>query len=289
MKFIAIVLAVLIERFWPQVQDVRKMDLFQRYIRAMRLFLGDGAAFDGVVGAVVALVPAIIVIAWLQVVLSKGLLLLFGLVFAVVALVASIGPRDLLTLMKAYVEATRRGDAVTAHERASRLLGVAPPEDEAQRHRAVVRALFAGVNDWFPCAVFWFAWFGPVGAVTFRLLALMKDFAAREQPDSGFARGARSLYDLAIWIPARITVLAYAFIGNFDDTVRAWRSAAKVDASFGNSQAILLAAGLGAAQLDRDERAITVTDLQVCVALLRRTVIVWLVLFALATLFGLLR
>ena len=289
MKFIAIVLAVLIERFWPQVQDVRKMDMFQRYIRAMRLFLGDSAAFDGVVGAVVALLPAIIVIAWLQVVLSKGLLLLFGLVFAVVALVASIGPRDLLTLMKSYVEAVRRGDAVTAHERAGRLLGRAPPDDEAQRHRAVVRSLFSGVNDWFPCAVFWFAWFGPVGAVTFRLLALMKDFAAREQPDSGFARGARSLYDLAIWIPARITVLAYAFIGNFDDTVRAWRSAAKVDASFGNSQAVLLAAGLGAAQLDRDDRAITVTDLQVCVALLRRTVIVWLVLFALATLFGLLR
>lgn len=292
MKFIAIVLAVLIERFWPHVQDVRRHDIFFRYIRAMRLFLGNNPALDSLVGAVIVLLPAIIVITWLQIVLSKGLLLLFGLVFAIVALVASIGPRDLLALIKRYIEAMNRSDGVTAQECAERLLGAPAPEDVTQRHRSLVRALFLGMNDWFACAVFWFAWFGPVGALTFRLIAIMREMAVRERPVSGFARGTQTLYDVAAWIPARITILAYAMIGSFDDTLRAWRHAVKLDSSLGNSQSALLAAGLGTLQLDSEDKPVEIHHLHICMTLLRRTILVWLVwlvLLALATLLGILR
>jgi len=94
----------------------------------------------------------------------------------------------------------------------------------------------------------WFMVLGPAGAVLYRLsLGMAQQWAAsawRAAEDDTFGRFAQQAFQVIDWLPARLTAVTFAIVGDFEDAVYCWRTQAGqwADASSG----ILLASGAGA-------------------------------------------
>jgi adenosylcobinamide-phosphate synthase len=94
----------------------------------------------------------------------------------------------------------------------------------------------------------WFMVLGPAGAVLYRLSLGMAQHwsgttgAAGE--NTAFGRFARQAFQVLDWLPARVTAVTFAIVGDFEDAVYCWRTQAEQwpDAASG----ILLSSGAGA-------------------------------------------
>lgn len=95
--------------------------------------------------------------------------------------------------------------------------------------------------------LFWFMVFGPAGALLYRLSAAVAVHWGRAGPlddHALFGEFARRAFQAIDWLPARLTAVTFAIVGDFEDAVYCWRTQASqwVDAASG----ILLASGAGA-------------------------------------------
>jgi adenosylcobinamide-phosphate synthase len=96
--------------------------------------------------------------------------------------------------------------------------------------------------------LFWFMVLGPAGAVLYRLgLGVMQHWAALAGPPGErerFGLFARRAFQALDWLPARLTAITFAIVGDFEDAVYCWRTQASQwpDTASG----ILLASGAGA-------------------------------------------
>lgn len=161
---------------------------------------------------------------------------------------------------------------------------------------SIEKLLLEGHRQIFGCA-FWFIILpGPSGAVMYRLFSM---FAQREREQGHDESQVCRLFDLIDWLPVRLTALAFAVVGNFEDALYCWRSQAARWAD--RSSAILLASAGGAlglklgmavpeegATVDRSEFGVgedaDVDQMQSAVSLLWRALLVYLFLFALFSL-----
>jgi adenosylcobinamide-phosphate synthase len=77
-----------------------------------------------------------------------------------------------------------------------------------------------GVFFWFLIPI------GPAGAVFYRVAAHLSATWIAPQVDGGMAPGgfARRAFFVIDWIPARLSALGFAIVGNFEDAVYAWRN-----------------------------------------------------------------
>lgn len=87
---------------------------------------------------------------------------------------------------------------------------------------------------------------GPAGAVLYRVAEYLSrgwnlPDHLKDEPFGHFARRAFQIID---WVPARLTAIAFAIVGNFEDAVYAWRNFAHRWRN--ESEGIILAAGSGA-------------------------------------------
>lgn len=87
---------------------------------------------------------------------------------------------------------------------------------------------------------------GPAGAVIYRLAEYLA--RAWNEPDhlrqESFGHFAKKAFDWIDWLPARLTAVAFAIVGNFEDAIYAWRNFAHRWAS--QTTGIILSAGGGA-------------------------------------------
>lgn len=87
---------------------------------------------------------------------------------------------------------------------------------------------------------------GPCGAVFYRMAEYYsRVWGERKDPAFGqFGAFAAQVFELIEWIPARLTAIAFSFMGDFEDAIHCWRAQA---ASWPNRiEGILLSAGAGA-------------------------------------------
>jgi len=164
-----------------------------------------------------------------------------------------------------------------------------------------------GVLTWF--TVLAALGLGPTGAVLYR----MSEFVARywhhrhlvnEQPVSAALQNrAAQAWQQIDWVPARLTAISFAVVGNFEEAVDGWRRYAQ--RAVADNDGVVLAATAGAINVDlypaRGVHAVQGNDaadevgdtrrpapdlphLAVVVGLVWRTVVMWVVLLALLTL-----
>lgn len=94
----------------------------------------------------------------------------------------------------------------------------------------------------------WFMVLGPAGAVLYRLgLGMALHWSGVSGPagtGDSFDKFARQAFQALDWLPARLTAVTFAIVGDFEDAVYCWRTQADQwpDAASG----ILLASGAGA-------------------------------------------
>jgi len=184
--------------------------------------LGAAGAWRGRWGLALALLPPLLLVALVQWLLDDLAFGLPGLVFAVAVLFHAWGPRDLDRDVDEIVEAVD-GDARRAA--ASRLWPESRREAASLRPAALVGAVFeAALRRWFG-VLFWFLLLGAVGALAYRLLAVLAEDAVAARLPAAMVRGARTVLAVLDWPAAQAATLALALVGNFDAVLGGWRDA----------------------------------------------------------------
>jgi len=182
------------------------------------------------------------------------------------------------------------------------------PRQEIIRHVIEHSVLSAhrhvfGVLSWF--TVLAALGLGPAGAVFYRLAEFVTRYwpylsSQQGQPVSEAARAATNrAWHLADWVPARITAMGFAVVGNFEEAIDNWRNYETLPDS--DNDGVILAATAGAVNVRLGETVASAEGEQVSMAattrqepelahlrsivgLVWRSVVLWMTLLALLTL-----
>jgi adenosylcobinamide-phosphate synthase len=228
---------------------------------------------------------------------------MLGFALNVVFLVFTMGFRQFSHHFTVIEEAVRNNDVDTARKALAQwrrerelsaetalltipqIAGAALEEGLVASHRAVFGTIF------------WFALLpGPLGAVLYRLTEhIARSWNRPEVAGTQFGKFASDAFELLDWAPARLSALAFAIVGNFEDAMHLWRNRA---VRFGtDTRALLIATGAGAlgvelgraidpaeqAQLDWTGAEPGAPAMRSAVGLIWRATVLWLTLIALWT------
>ena len=150
---------------------------------------------------------------------------LVGAVWHVLLLYFCIGLRSLREHMLPIGQALQRGDVGNARELTSRIVsrdtGEASPSDLA---KAAVESMLENGNDAVFGTRFWFFVAGGPGALLFRLANTLDAMWGYRTPRfNSFGCVAARIDDALNWVPARLTALSYALLGNARLAWTCWR------------------------------------------------------------------
>ena len=221
---IAVVVALVLGHAAPGLAGLRQYDWYSAWTRWLGARVGEGAAWRGRWGIVLALLPPLLAVGLFQFALDAPLLGLVGLIFGVAVLFYAWGPRDLDVDVEAIVEAP---DAVARREAIARLWPEGAPfvDGRLPDGPALVEAVFRNaLRRWFG-VLFWFLLLGAVGALAYRLVQLSAEGEASHALPGENASGARHLLAILDWPVAQLMTLAMALVGNFDSVLTAWKDA----------------------------------------------------------------
>ncbi|MGH8370892.1 MAG: regulatory signaling modulator protein AmpE [Gammaproteobacteria bacterium] len=286
MSFVATLLALLLDQGLRHLESLRGPRWFHSYLESLpgltrpTEFWRAGAAV-----LVTVLVPTVVTL-FLGHVLAH-IWGLFGFLFAIAVLLFTLGPRDLSDEARAYMDAVQSGDESRAMELARALLDADPPTDSGARTEAVTRAVLAAANDRLFGVLLWFGLLGPAGAALYRSTQFLNKIAQGPGVSPQFKAATIRLYGILAWLPAHLAALGYALAGSFEDAVSDLRNYYHTCGAqfFQMNSDVLVCAGLGALR-GMDEEA-GIGRMRSALALVQRTLIIWLVVYGLITLFGL--
>ena len=249
MTFLTVLLTLFVERFVQRQRPKREHRWFDRYCRRLAGVPFVQWLMTRPWGSVAILLPPLLLIAWLQT-LFNDLGGLFGLIFGVVILLYSLGPRELGEEVESYLSARNRGDEGQANSIANEFCPGAAPDSEPQRSYAVARTLVVAACRRLVAPIFWFVVFGAVGAAAYRAIQLLAERLQCTGCPDEMQRHCDEMRHITDWAPARITAAGYAIAGNFDAVTHAWQTFDYVPDTDQIDEAERLLAKTGLAALD---------------------------------------
>ena len=242
MSVIAIIVALLLEQWRPLVERKTYHALLARWANWLEGTFNAGESRHGRIAWAVAAAPLLLgslVLYWILLWLHP----LFAFALNVAALYITLGFRQFshyFTGIQIAVKAddldrardlngTWRGEAA-GHRTKEEVVRLAIEEALAASHRHVFAVLF-----WFMLMP------GPSGAILYRLAGFL---ARRWRGQGAFGTFALRVHEAMEWPAVRLTAIAFAVVGDFEDAVYCWRAQA---ASWADPRiGIVLAAGAGA-------------------------------------------
>jgi adenosylcobinamide-phosphate synthase len=248
MTFFSILCALLIEQLKPLRADNQIYAEIKRFAMRIEAWFNAGQVSNGRLGWFLmmgALMLPTAVIYWV--------LMYYGWVFAAFAwniliVYLTLGFRHYSHYFTSIQFALNAGDEATARALLAewtRIDTVGMDATEIAR-LAVEKSLITTHRNVFG-VFFWFLMpLGPACAVMYRV----SEYLARawNEPDhmrnEAFGQFAARAFYWIDWIPVRLTAIAFAVVGNFEDAIYAWRNFASRWAD--ESRGIILAAGGGA-------------------------------------------
>src|SRR5690606_11950492 len=212
---IALVLGHLVQE---ATAALRNHAWLHRWLRWLDTRLTGARLWRGASGIALALLPVLLLVGLLQWLLSGHWLGLPSLLFGIVVLFHAWGPRNLDHGVEAVLDAT------TGDERRAAAAWLWPPlrRDEARVDApALVGAVFGcALRRWF-AVLLWFLLLGPVGALGYRLVAIVAQDEAATGLPFAMVDAARTLLSALDWPVAQLMTLSLALVGNVDDVVTA--------------------------------------------------------------------
>lgn len=246
MTFLALVAALLIEQARALVASNPAYRTFRSYARFVDRSLNGGTYQQGVLAwmfMVVPIVGGVVVVSTylMQAVPVVALLFNIGIVYL------TMGFRQFSHAYSDTLDALRAGDVERARANVARWTGTSAeglaPNELARL--AIERGLFSAHRHVFG-VIAWFALFGAGGAVFYRITAMLRDHWGLRPDDEGsrFGRFSTAVFEWCDWIPARLTAVSFAVVGDFEDALYCWRTQAQSWPD--RSEGIVLASGAGA-------------------------------------------
>jgi adenosylcobinamide-phosphate synthase len=262
MTFFAILLALLVEQARPLGFDNPVHAALRAWARWTRRSLDTGQPRQGAVAWMVAvLVPTALTAAVHWLLWQFSVLLAF--MWMAVVLYHTVGFRQFSHHFTEIRDALEAGDEMAARQALAlwRRVDVSQIAREELLRHAIEHSVLAahrhvfGVLVWF--LVLALLGLGPAGAVLYRLTEyLSRSWQARPDgtPSVHLQRAAAIAWQWVDHVPVRVTALAFAVVGNFEDAVASWRQDA---ARFPNpNDGVVLAATAGAINVRLGGRAL---------------------------------
>jgi len=259
MSFLAVLAAIGLEQ-WRAFEWRAGVERFYvRYVRLLERKFNGGTARHGRYAAVAAVLPPVLVAAlvfWAADALNP----VAGFVWKVIVLYFLMGFRRFSHAVSAIIRDLHENDLSAARRALAAWRGGSTSELASSdvARLAIERGLVDAYRQVF-AVIFWFVILpGPAGAVLYRAVALLAEEWKTPSPGVEpsapvasrveFGRPARRLLALLDWIPVRLTALAFAVVGDFEDAVSCWRTQARrwAKQDGGLPIGILLASGGGA-------------------------------------------
>lgn len=287
MNLIALIIGLVLERLLTRLLHLRELrwldDWFARGARWIRATPGPA----GVGVALGVMLLPVVPVAWVAWTFRDVLAGFAYLAFAAVVLLFSLGPQDLFTQLREWLEARERGDEDAADAIARAIRETDGQASGEETPRALESAIFVQANHRIFGIVFWFMLLGPAGAWGYRVADLFRRHMRTTGTGGAATQLCERLFGVLAWLPARLLAFTYAIAGSFDDAFEDWREYYRRTSAgfFSVSESILSAAGIGAIR-----RRCPVGDKLIAVRaardLLRRTVYIWVTVIAALTLVG---
>jgi adenosylcobinamide-phosphate synthase len=202
--------------------------------------------------------------------------------------------------------ALRLGEHAHARRLLTEWLGTPISEAPAELPRLAIETALRMSHRRVFAIVFWFVLLpGPLGALLYRLAALLAESWRPSEDGKQFAHFSQQAFRVLDWLPQRATALAFAVVGNFEDALYSWRNRPPEDDAAVDAIVLASAAGTLGIQLcpscgtvvmktleDRmlnvgAGRSADVDSMQSAVGLLWRAAMLWLSLLFLLGLAGL--
>jgi adenosylcobinamide-phosphate synthase len=232
-----------VRRWHPLVGFGRLANAIERKLNSGRRKYERGA-----LAWVLAVAPLVALACW-AVQWSAGISIVLAGALHVVLLYLSLGLRSLRDHTSPIEQALRHNDLVAARESTARIVSRDTAHaDAGDLAKAGVESLLENGNDAVFGTLFWFIVAGGPGALLFRLAnTLDAMWGYRTLRYLAFGCVAARFDDALNWIPARLTAISYALLGNTALALRCWRTQAPQWSS--PNAGPVMAAGAGALAL----------------------------------------
>lgn len=213
-----------------------------------RLNHGQLRLSKGMLAWSLAVLPPVLAAAWL-IDRAADISIALWAAMHVALLYFSLGLRSLRDHLLPIEQALQRGNLTDARRLTSRIVSRDTQRaDESDLAKAAVESLLENGNDAVFGTLFWFIVGGGPGALLFRLAnTLDAMWGYRSERYLKFGRIAARTDDLLNWIPARLTALSYALLGDTRCAARCWMTQARTWSS--PNAGPVMSAGAGALRL----------------------------------------
>lgn len=282
MKLIAILIGLAVDRFFGNIAKWRHfvwLDAYASWLhRQLPYSYAQGAA---AVIAVVA-VPALI----LGLIVHFGNIY-FGLVLSIGFLLYCIGPKQLEHELGLLLQADATHDEAMMGKVADSLTSGKHYQnaDDTTAGR-IIDAVLVEANDRYYAVLFWFVLLGPAGALAYRCASRYSQSQQLDADSPEQRRKAAALvHKLLDWLPANLAALSYAITGSFIHAAEQWRLNLHFDPKETVNAAVLIHSGRGAVLFHHIDDSFAV-QMQAIIALIWRTIWLWVVCAAVVTLAG---
>ena len=242
------------------------------------------------------------IFAWLMLVMplfAASILLssltIWGVLLQVACLYIALGTTSLFQHGRAVERALRHADLPGARQQVAMMVSRDSNNmDEHAVSRATIESILENGNDAIFGTLFWFVILGGPGAVLYRLantLDAMWGYRNHRYIDYGWM--AARMDDLLNWLPARLTAISYALLGNTSQALYCWFTQAKQWS--GRNAGTVMATGAAALNLQLGGAAVyqqqlvhrpllgagqppQIEDIDRSLRLVQKTQIAWLIL-----------
>lgn len=291
---LAALTAVLLDRLLGEIPRFHPLVGFGNLVAALEKRLNNRTRLAGIVSWLLAVLPAF----------GLALYLRPDAPFAidVVLLYFALGAQSLAEHAEAVAKPLREGRLDEARQRVGWIVSRETSGlDESGVAKAGVESVLENGNDAIFGTLFWFALLGGPGALLFRLAnTLDAMWGYRTERFNHFGWAAARIDDGLNWLPARLTALTYALLGQTRNALACWRSQAPGWDSPNAGPVMSAGAGslgvqLGGAAIYHGTEEIrpplgagpapVAADLGRAITLIRHSLWLWLVVFFLIGLF----
>lgn len=262
-----------------------RFKIFKVYSQTGLQLLSQVSVKNGWIGLVVLLIPVLIVVAGINYILSGVWFNALSFLFNLAVLYYSLGAYNRRRQLQHYVEALEKNDIQAAYYEAAVFLKAPMASDRVTLIRQVTQQIFCQADRYIFCVLFWYILLGPVAVVIY----ILTDYLANLNtlPEAVIAtavkQAAGGFLAILAWVPARISGFSYALVGHFAYAVSVWRKNLWTPLALDFASAIGLAAleltkeDVASAELEENKRALDLVE---------RSIILWLAVIAVLTLFS---